>query len=314
MKHLSPICSLVCCVLAACGQPFLRPRIVGGIDAAPGSWPWIVSLSTSEKYHNHFCGGTLITDEWVLTAAHCMIPEGERGEREESEGGREREGEGGESPTRCHPEYNTTGKMENDICLLRLSAPVHFMPHIQPMCLAAQGSTFPSGFSSWVAGWGVMDEAEDVADTLQEVELPIVGLNECRCLNEISIPDKTICAGFKEGGRDSCSGDSGGPLIVQLNSIWVQVGVVSFGQGCAHANLPGAYALVPEYQKWISLMVGSSSEPSFVLFAPPDRDYDEEYVCQKKMTTTLDDDSSESDEITFLYICTFILLTIWVFL
>uniref|UniRef100_A0A3B4B5K7 Peptidase S1 domain-containing protein n=1 Tax=Periophthalmus magnuspinnatus TaxID=409849 RepID=A0A3B4B5K7_9GOBI len=191
--------------------------------------------------------------------------------------------------TRCHPEYNTTGKMENDICLLRLSAPVHFMPHIQPMCLAAQGSTFPSGFSSWVAGWGVMDE--DVADTLQEVELPIVGLNECRCLNEISIPDKTICAGFKEGGRDSCSGDSGGPLIVQLNSIWVQVGVVSFGQGCAHANLPGAYALVPEYQKWISLMVGSSSEPSFVLFAPPDRDYDEEYVCQKKMTTTLDDDS-----------------------
>ncbi|XP_020778405.2 testisin-like [Boleophthalmus pectinirostris] len=168
------------------------------------------------------------------------------------------------------------------MCLLHLSAPVIFKPHIQPLCLGAHGSRFPSGFPSWVAGWGALNESGYSPDSLQEVELPIVGLNECRCLNEVYVPEKTICAGRREGGVDSCFGDSGGPQVVRMNSIWVQVGVVSFGEGCARPERPGVYALVPAYQEWISQVVGTSSAPGFVLFDPPDDDSDEEYVCEYK--------------------------------
>ncbi|KAK7909542.1 hypothetical protein WMY93_014226 [Mugilogobius chulae] len=123
---------------------------------------------------------------------------------------------------------------------------------------------------------------EGFPDTLQEVQLPIVGINECRCLNELFIPDKTICAGIKEGGKDSCQGDSGGPQVVRLNSVFVQVGVVSFGEGCARPKLPGVYTRVSDYEDWISSVVGSSKQPGFVLYDPPDIDYDEDYICQNK--------------------------------
>ncbi|KAJ0055939.1 hypothetical protein NL108_016439, partial [Boleophthalmus pectinirostris] len=193
----------------ACGQAELRPRIVGGAEASPGSWPWIISLSSSNKYHQHFCGGSLISEEWVLTAAHCMIPPAQKTSQLCIWGTTQRRTRWQKKPGRwtrieCHPLYNLTGKGEHDMCLLHLSAPVIFKPHIQPLCLGAHGSRFPSGFPSWVAGWGALNESGYSPDSLQEVELPIVGLNECRCLNEVYVPEKTICAGRREGGVDSC--------------------------------------------------------------------------------------------------------------
>uniref|UniRef100_A0A3B3CRK7 Serine protease 27-like n=1 Tax=Oryzias melastigma TaxID=30732 RepID=A0A3B3CRK7_ORYME len=147
----------------------------------------------------------------------------------------------------CHPDYDSD-TYNNDVCLLKLSAPVQFNQYIQPVCLASQSSAFHDGTSSWVTGFGYSP------DVLQEVNVPIVGPNRCRCYygdsNEIT--DNMLCAGLENGGKDSCQGDSGGPLVILRDSTWIQGGVVSFGQGCAQPEKPGVYARVSEYQDWIS--------------------------------------------------------------
>uniref|UniRef100_A0A8C6TNX8 Peptidase S1 domain-containing protein n=1 Tax=Neogobius melanostomus TaxID=47308 RepID=A0A8C6TNX8_9GOBI len=229
-----------------------RPRIVGGAEASPGSWPWIVSLSYGI---NPYCGGSLINELWVLTAAHCIDPPGQAStltmfkSRLKTNNTVSRDIDS----VWCHPEFNQTGELENDICLLKLSAPVAFTEHIRPICLGARGSTFPAGFPSWVAGWGYLDESENRPEALQEVTVPIVGINECRCLNKYYIPNGTICAGYPSGGRDSCqvSASSIAHLGVKKRH-YLDVGIVSFGDGCARPNLPGAYTLVPEYEDWIN--------------------------------------------------------------
>ncbi|RXN03467.1 transmembrane protease serine 9-like protein [Labeo rohita] len=102
--------------------------------------------------------------------------------------------------------------------------------------------------------------------TLQEVQVPIVGNRQCKCLNGVSkITDNMICAGLLQGGKDSCQGDSGGPLVSKQGSIWVQSGIVSFGNGCALANSPGVYARVTQYQNWINQKI-TTNQPGFVTY------------------------------------------------
>uniref|UniRef100_A0A3P9ILQ0 trypsin n=1 Tax=Oryzias latipes TaxID=8090 RepID=A0A3P9ILQ0_ORYLA len=117
-------------------------------------------------------------------------------------------------------------------------------------------------------------------EILQEVNVPIVGPNRCRCYykdgNEIT--DNMLCAGLENGGKDSCQGDSGGPLVFERSSIWIQGGVVSFGVGCAQPNKPGIYARVSNYQDWISSTV-TGMEPSFVTYLPGGEDMDQYFMC-----------------------------------
>lgn len=169
--------------------------------------------------------------------------------------------------TRCHPDYNSFTS-DNDICLLKLSAPVDFTDYIRPICLASHNSTFYNGTSSWVTGWGALVQGGSSPDILQEVNVPIVGNNRCQCNyneNGITITANMICAGLREGGRDSCQGDSGGPMVSESDNRWVQSGVVSFGVGCALPRLPGVYARVSRYQDWINNVI-VSNRPMFVTF------------------------------------------------
>uniref|UniRef100_A0A3Q1HY09 Serine protease 27-like n=1 Tax=Acanthochromis polyacanthus TaxID=80966 RepID=A0A3Q1HY09_9TELE len=262
--------------LIICGTAQLNPRIVGGEDAAAGSWPWQASL---QRFGSHVCGGSLINKEFVLSAAHCFSSSNPDGwtvvlGRQNLQGEDPNEASRSVAGVILHPNYDSDTN-DNDIALLRLSSPVQFTDYIRPVCLAASDSVFNSGTDSWVTGWVLLPSPK----TLQEVEVPVVGNRQCNCLNGVdTITDNMICAGVLAGGKDSCQGDSGGPMVNRQGSVWVQSGIVSFGFGCARPNLPGVYARVSRYQTWINSHI-SSDKPGFVQFTSSGLDADSSYTC-----------------------------------
>ncbi|XP_059414473.1 transmembrane protease serine 9-like [Carassius carassius] len=278
--------------LNECGRTPLNTRIVGGQNAPAGAWPWQVSLHTGGS---HFCGGSLINSEWVLTAAHCFKTITSASDltvylgRQTQQGTNENEVSRSVSQIIKHPGY-ISSTTDNDITLLHLSSPVTFTNYIRPVCLASADSTFFNRTVSWVTGWGKIGTSTSLASpqTLQEVEVPVVGNRQCKCLNGVStITDNMICAGPLEGGKDSCQGDSGGPMVSKQGSVWVQSGVVSFGDGCALANLPGVYARVSKYQNWINEQI-TTNQPGFVTFTSNGTDGDLAIFCKgvPEITTT----------------------------
>ncbi|XP_030609762.1 chymotrypsinogen A-like [Archocentrus centrarchus] len=260
----------------ACGTAVKNSRIMGGQDASPGSWPWQATLFTGEN----LCGGSLITNQWVLTAASCLTPSVSPWKfvfvgRHNLLGSNPNQMIWPLEKVTCHPKYNSSTH-ENDICLLKLAAPVNFTENIQPICLASENSTFNSGTSSWITGFGLTSGSSHPT-ILQEVNVPIVGNTECQLSyqNISEITDNMICAGLKAGGKNLCEGDLGGPLIVKNDSVWVQSGVANVGAAsCANPVRPGVYVRVSRYQKWISETV-TGTPPGFVtvLFPGTDSNY-----------------------------------------
>lgn len=285
---------LMCAVLTGqgskaqdCGVAPLNTRVVGGGNATAGSWPWQVSMHNIGQ--RHFCGGTLISDQWVLTAAHCIISVTPSSYtlyfgRETQSGPNVHEVKGTLSQIIVHPDYNNT-LLNNDIALMKLSSAVSFNDYIIPVCLASNSSQFHNSTSCWGTGWGRLGKDEDLpsAYSLQEVQVPVIGGKQCGCIyrSEINITNEMICAGQENKGI--CQGDSGGPLQCKQASLWIQSGIASFGIPCATAGFPEVYARVSEFETWIIDQV-AGAKVNFVTFTSNGIDQDNSFECRSSPT------------------------------
>ncbi|XP_053371256.1 serine protease 27-like [Clarias gariepinus] len=246
--------------LNVCGRAPLNTKIVGGEDAAAGSWPWQVSF---QRGGSHFCGGSLISEKWVLSAAHCFqsitAPDITIFLGLASLQGFNSNMQTATTSNIIINEAYDPVSNDNDIALVELDFPVTFSSYVVPVCLTASNSFLPAGTNVWVTGFGRIGTNVNLPppETLQEVEVPIVSNSDC-ANSYSSITNNMICAGLSQGGKDSCQGDSGGPLVIRVNGIWVQAGIVSFGHGCAQPNFPGVYTRVSQYQGWIDGSSGSN--------------------------------------------------------
>ncbi|CAN8203239.1 unnamed protein product [Coccothraustes coccothraustes] len=245
-------------------------RIVGGTGAKPGAWPWIVSIQHPWlPGTKHFCGGSLITAEWVLTAAHCFDKIKKISMVYVLIGATQLTQPGSGAQVRKiknllrHENYKRSD-ISNDIALLELNEPVQCSPYIQLACVADPTLSLSELQNCWIAGWGTTIEGdEDSSDHLQEAKVQLIDLQLCNSSgwNTGKIHTHNLCAGYPQGNIDTCQGDSGGPLMCQDNHAdsWWVVGVTSWGKGCGRAKRPGVYTSVQYFYDWILAHIGSKN-------------------------------------------------------
>lgn len=237
-----------------------QERIVGGQNSSPNEWPWVVVLFNKGK---QFCGGSLIDNIHVLTAAHCVA-------RMTSWDVAGLTAHLGDHNIRTSFEVQHVERrikrlvrhrgfefstLHNDVAVLTLDKPVTFTREIRPICLPS-GSYQKSytGQVATVAGWGSLRENGPQPSVLQKVSIPIWSNLDCARKYGRAAPggiiESMLCAG--QAARDSCSGDSGGPLMISEGGSWTQVGIVSWGIGCGKGQYPGVYTRVSAFLPWIT--------------------------------------------------------------
>lgn len=252
MKNLklAGLALMITFAIAADAKDSLHSTIVGGREARVGEFPFIASLQTSRG--SHYCGGSLISPNYVLTAAHCVqggvsqvvLGLFDRSDFSHAEKFRVKK-------ITVHPNYNSN-TFDWDFALLQLSGSSSF----EPVDIESDDLEIVAGQSSnfmlTVAGWGTtMSGGSSLPTRLQKVDVPYV--NQDACFQSYpGLTSQMLCAGYDQGGKDSCQGDSGGPLVMRHNGTTSLVGVVSWGEGCAEAGKFGVYSRVSKALGWIS--------------------------------------------------------------
>ena len=244
-----------------------------GEETDVNEYPWQVGM-TVKGQSSVFCGGSLISNRWIMTAAHCTVHKGEPldakimeallGEHDTKSRDETTAVRMGISLIRTHPNYNQGTKWNNDVALLKLESSIDFAahPHIRPICLPVDDSNDFHDLRATVSGWGTTEEgASATTNKLRDVEVKV--LTNSACVDEYKyasskITDLMLCA-ISDAGGDSCQGDSGGPLVsagtgdgFTPGQNFELLGVVSWGKGCARSNYPGVYARVSKQLGWIA--------------------------------------------------------------
>lgn len=254
------------------GIKVVPSKITGGTNADISAFPWQVYYESG----NNLCGGSIISENWVVTAAHCTrndngsailasdmaIKVGATNPTNPSQGKVYNISE-----VVVHPGYNSL-TLENDIALLQIAGPINY-PNATPIKLispydVASGATDP-GVMSWVTGWGLTSVTPEILPSvLQKVQLPIVSNAQASAVWS-TIPSTDIMAGYLNGNKDACNGDSGGPLVVPVYNEYKLAGIVSWGS--KNCNTYGAYTSVSDLESWIRTNTGIAQE-----YTPPSPD------------------------------------------
>ncbi|XP_006909460.1 coagulation factor X [Pteropus alecto] len=229
-------------------------RIVGGRDCREGECPWQALLINEEN--EGFCGGTILNEFYVLTAAHCLhqakrfkVRVGERNTEKE---------EGNEMAHEVEMiiKHNKFVKetYDFDIAVLKLKMPITFRMNVAPACLPEKDwaeSTLMTQKSGIVSGFGRTHEKGRTSTTLKMLEVPYVDRNTCKLSSKFAITTNMFCAGYDAKPEDACQGDSGGPHVTRFKDTYFVTGIVSWGEGCAQKGKYGVYTKVTNFLKWI---------------------------------------------------------------
>ncbi|XP_046879480.1 transmembrane protease serine 7 [Hypomesus transpacificus] len=236
-----------------------QERVVGGVNALEGEWPWQVSL----HFAGHlYCGASILSSDWLISAAHCFGKDRLSELRQWSVYiGMLTQGSArhvAEIRRIVMHEYYNAATFDYDISLVQLKKPwpPSLTPLAQPVCLPAPSQTLTKAHRCWVTGWGYRSEDDKVLPSmLQKAEVSVLSQGDCkRSYGPVS--PRMLCAGVPSGEQDACRGDSGGPLSCRApGGRWFLMGIVSWGAGCGRPNLPGVYTRVSKFTSWIQSYV-----------------------------------------------------------
>lgn len=239
-------------LFAGAPQPELGTFIVGGIASSIQYYPYMASV---QVYGLHYCGGSIISPTWVLTAAHCIVRDDEHYSIRAGSSTRNSGGQVIAAAKITVHELYLRETMDYDVAVIQLVRPIN-TPGARPVYLPRASNSPPrEGAMGTIAGWGRLEEGgTTMADTLKVVQVPVLSQEICRQrYGQTVITERKFCAGFWGiGGKDACQNDSGGPLVIN----GVQTGIISWGAGCARADGPGVYASVPSLRGWIRSKTG----------------------------------------------------------
>lgn len=241
------------------------PTIVGGQVVVPGAWPWHAAVMIDNWYN---CGGSLIEQDWIVTAAHCVLDMDDqlidRGRMQVRLGEFDLDHNDGTEQTFnvhqiiVHPAFDRPS-LDHDIALIQLSSPATYDSWVRPIRPAPTNWPCLADKMAVATGWGALYSGGPSPSKLQQVSVPILTNSQCEAWYDEAvapsdwITDNMICAGYQEGGKDACQGDSGGPLVVPgLGDQWLLVGITSWGNGCAGEMRPGVYTRLSRYDGWIT--------------------------------------------------------------
>lgn len=239
---------------ASCGQKSTQPApmIVNGRNAPKGAWPWQISLGG--------CGGTLISPQWVLSAAHCGKPL-------TAYAGLHNRSNTAEAQRRSivahhrHPLYGRPTGESNDLLLLKLDTPFNIGATLRTATACVPRSPVQVGAKCWISGWGTLQAGGSSPQILQEASVVIKSNTDCkRSYGSTAITDDMVCANGSNNGKitDACQGDSGGPLVCEAGGRWFVQGATSWGRGCADPKYPGVWARTTLSLDWIRQISGVS--------------------------------------------------------